>query len=246
MKLICLGSSSHGNCYILKASNEVLIIECGLPMIEVKKALKFDISNIAGCIVSHQHRDHSKYLPEFLKCGIRVLALEDVFNSFPTLKNRVFCKNIEPMHGYKVGGFKVYALPVVHDVPCLGFVIEHSEMGKLLFVTDTMMLEYRVEKLNHIMIEANYSDELLEDAISNGSTVSSTRERLLESHMELKTTEQILRTTDLTAVNEVVLLHLSCRHSDAVQFRDRIAKAVGKPVYVANSGIEINVSKLPY
>ena len=86
MKLICLGSSSHGNCYILKASNEVLIIECGLPMIEVKKALKFDISNIAGCIVSHQHRDHSKYLPEFLKCGIRVLALEDVFNSFPTLK----------------------------------------------------------------------------------------------------------------------------------------------------------------
>ena len=227
MNLICLGSSSHGNCYILKASNEVLIIECGLPMIEVKKTLKFDISNIAGCIVSHQHRDHSKYLPEFLKCG-------------------VICKSIEPMHGYKVGGFKVYALPVVHDVPCLGFVIEHSEMGKLLFITDTMMLEYRIAGLYHVMLEANYSDELLEDAISNGRTLSSTRERLLESHMEIKTTEQILRTTDLTAVNEVVLLHLSGRHADAEQFRAQIAKAVGKPVYVANPGIEINVSKLPY
>lgn len=236
MKLLCIGSSSRGNGYILQSSNGALLIECGMPLVEVKKALGWKLSGISGCVVSHRHKDHSKYLPEYLKFGIRALALEDVFASFPKL-NRTFCKSIEPMHGYIVGGFKVYALPVVHDVPCLGFVIEHSEMGKLLFVTDTMMLEYRVEKLNHIMIEANYSDELLEDAISNGSTVSSTRERLLESHMELKTTEQILRTTDLTAVNEVVLLHLSGRHSDAVQFRDRIAKAVGKPVYVGVSNI---------
>lgn len=245
MKLFCIGSSSRGNGYILQSSNGALLIECGMPLVEVKKALGWKLSGISGCVVSHRHKDHSKYLPEYLKFGIRALALEDVFASFPKL-NRTFCKSIEPMHGYIVGNFKVYALPVVHDVPCLGFVIEHNEMGKLLFVTDTMMLEYRVKNLNHIMIEANYSDELLEDAISNGSTVSSTRERLLESHMELKTTEQILRTTDLTAVNEVVLLHLSGRHSDAEQFRDQIAKAVGKPVYVANPGIEINVSKIPY
>ena len=230
MKLFCIGSSSRGNGYVLQSSNGgALLIECGMPLVEVKKALGWKLSSIAGCVVSHRHKDHSKYLPEYLKFGIHALALEDVFASFPKL-NRTFCKSIEPMHGYKVGGFKVFALPVVHDVPCLGFVIEHDEMGKLLFVTDTMMLEYRVANLNHIMIEANYSDELLEDAISSGSTVSSTRERLLESHMELKTTEQILRTTDLTAVNEVVLLHLSGRHSNAEQFRALIAEAVGKPV----------------
>lgn len=246
MKLFCIGSSSRGNGYVLQSSNGgALLIECGMPLVEVKKVLGWKLSSIAGCVVSHRHKDHSKYLPEYLKFGIHALALEDVFASFPKL-NRTFCKSIEPMHGYKMGGFKVFALPVVHDVPCLGFVIEHDEMGKLLFVTDTMMLEYRVANLNHIMIEANYSDELLEDAISSGSTVSSTRERLLESHMELKTTEQILRTTDLTAVNEVVLLHLSGRHSNAEQFRALIAEAVGKPVYVANPGIEINVSKIPY
>lgn len=245
MKLFCIGSSSRGNGYILQSSHGALLIECGMPLVEVKKALGWKLSSIAGCVVSHRHKDHSKYLPEYLKFGIHALALEDVFASFPKL-NRTFCKSIEPMHGYKVGGFKVFALPVVHDVPCLGFVIEHDEMGKLLFVTDTMMLEYRIANLNHIMIEANYSDELLEDAISNGTTVSSTRERLLESHMELKTTEQILRTTDLTAVNEVVLLHLSGRHSNAEQFRASIAEIVGKPVYVANPGIEINVSKTPY
>ena len=245
MELICLGSSSKGNCYILKSSTDSLIVECGLPLIEMKKAIDFNIGSVAGCVVSHQHRDHSKYLPEYLKCGIHVLTLADVFDSF-NLKHRAFCQEIQPMHGYMVGGFKVIALPVVHDVPCLGFVIEHSEMGKLLFITDTMMLEYRIAGLSHIMIEANYSDELLEDAISTGHTVSSTRERLLESHMEIKTTEQILRTTDLSAVNEVVLLHLSGRNSDNEQFRTRIKKAVGKPVYVASPSFQLDFSKSPY
>lgn len=245
MKLICLGSSSMGNSYILQSSTDCLVVECGLPLFDMKKAIDFKIGSVAGCVISHQHRDHSKYLPEYLKCGIRVLALEDVFESF-NLKNRVFCKSIQPMHGYIVGSFKVFALPVVHDVPCLGFVIEHQEMGKLLFITDTMMLEYRIPGLNHIMLEANYSDEILEENINAGAVVSSTRARLLESHMEIKTTEQILRTTDLSAVNEVVLLHLSGRNSNAEQFRNRIKRAVGKPVYVASPSFQLDISKTPY
>ncbi len=245
MKLICLGSSSKGNSYILKGSTESLVVECGLPILEVKKAIDFEIGRVVGCVVSHQHRDHSKFLPEYLKCGIRVLALEDVFDSF-NLKNRVFCKAIQPMHGYIVGGFKVYALPVAHDAPCVGFVIEHTEMGKLLFITDTMLCEYRIAGLNHIMLEANYSDEILEANINAGIILPSMRERLLESHMEIRTTEQILRTTDLSAVNEVVLLHLSGRNSDAEQFRTRIKRAVGKPVYVASPSMQIDISKSPY
>lgn len=245
MKLICLGSSSSGNSYILKGSTESLVVECGLPLKDVKKALDFKIGTIAGCVISHQHRDHSKYLPEYLKSGIRVLALEDVFKSF-SLKNRIFCKTIQPMRGYIVGSFKIFALPVAHDVPCVGFVIEHSEMGKLLFITDTMMCEYRIAGLNHIMLEANYSDEILEANINTGYILPSMRERLLESHMEIKTTEQILRTTDLSAVNDVVLLHLSGRNSNAEQFRARITKVVGKPVYVASPSLRIDISKTPY
>ena len=106
MKLLCIGSSSRGNGYILQSSNGALLIECGMPLVEVKKSLGWKLSGISGCVVSHRHKDHSKYLPEYLKFGIRALALEDVFASFPKL-NRTFCKSIEPMHGYIVGGFKV-------------------------------------------------------------------------------------------------------------------------------------------
>lgn len=245
MKLKVIGSSSSGNSYILEASDGVLVIECGLPLIEVKKALDFNIGRIAGAIVTHQHGDHSKFIAEYLKSAIRVCALKEVFDAH-NLKQRIFCKTIEPMHGYRIGTFKVYAVPVEHDVPCVGFVIEHEEMGKMLFVTDTMMFEYRIENLSHILIEANYSDEILDYNIENGITPASMRPRLLQSHMEIKTTENILLSSNLDSVNEIVLIHLSNNNSDAEQFKQRIMQKTGKPVIIAKRGVTVEVSKQPY
>ena len=213
-------------------------------MPEVKKSLRFKINGIRGVLVSHEHKDHSKYIKEFLKCGIRVLALPSVFESQGI--SSPFAKRIEPMHGYMVGGFKVLPLPVAHDVPCVGFVIEHEEMGKLVFITDTMMLEYKLPKLNHIMLEANYSDEILQGNIDDGIVPVAMRSRLLHSHMELETAKGILRSNDLSTVNEVVLLHLSGDNSDAGLFRREVQEMCGKPVYIAANGLEINLDKEAY
>lgn len=245
MILKCLGSSSRGNCYILEAADETLIIEAGIPMRDIKKGLGWQLGKVVGCLVSHRHEDHARSLSDFLACGIRVLALADVFDA-ANPRNRVFCKIIEPMHGYKVGGFKVFVLPVVHDVPCAGFVIEHQEMGRLLFITDTMMLEYRLPNLNHVMIEANYSDAILQQNIDRGLMPPAMRGRLLGSHMELQTTKEILRTTDLSAANEVILLHLSDGNSNAKGFAEEVRQIAGKPAYIARAGLEVNLDKLPY
>ncbi len=55
MRLIVLGSSSSGNCYILENENEALILEAGIPFLEVKKKLDFNIMKIVGVLVSHSH-----------------------------------------------------------------------------------------------------------------------------------------------------------------------------------------------
>lgn len=246
MELICLGSSSSGNCYILHSTlyDEDLVIEAGIPMSKVKKALNFKIGDIRGCAVSHRHNDHAKYIRDFLKCGIKVLALPDVFKSQDI--TNPFCKEIEPMHGYKAGGFKILPLPVVHDVPCVGFIIGHEEIGKLIFVTDTMMLEYKLPKLDHIMLEANYSDEILQYNIDNGIMPTSMRDRLLNSHMELQTAKDILQASDLSSVNEIILLHLSHKNSDDNLFRKEVQEISGKPVYIAKPGLKLSLNKEPY
>lgn len=242
MVLKVLGSSSKGNCYLLEASDGVLVIEAGIPATEVKKALGFDLLKVAGCLVSHRHGDHSRFLKDVLTLGVRVLALEDVFASHG-LSGSPFCKPIEPLRGYRLGGFKVFALPVAHDVPCLGFIVDHREMGRLLFVTDTMMLEYTVPQLDHVMLEVNYCDRILQANIDAGIVPASMRDRLMRSHMELLTAKDIVRANDLSRVKELVLLHLSDNNSHAALFREEMEKVSGKPVYVARRGLEVNLWK---
>ena len=245
MKLRCLGSGSSGNSYILEASDGILLIEAGIPLMEVKKALRFDLSKVRGCLISHRHNDHAKYVNDFLMAGIRVLALKDVFESHD-IRIAAFNKEIEPKHGYIVGGFKVFTLSIDHDVPCLGFIIEHQEMGRLLFITDTMMVEYVVPRLNHIMIEANYSDDILDYNIENGITPAGMKDRLLHSHMELSTAKDILMANDLSQVNEIILIHLSGNNSDPEVFVDEVSSVSGKPTYIAKAGFEISLDKEPY
>lgn len=245
MRLNVLGSDSNGNCYVLQNDKEALIIEAGVRFSEVKKALKWQLSKVVGAVISHEHNDHAKYVRDFVSNGITVLALPSVFKA-KGINSLSFRKDIEPMHGYIVGGFKVFAMPVCHDVPCVGFIIEHEDMGRMLFVTDTMMLEYRVPGLNHILLEANYAEDILDAKIEAGSVPLSMKPRLIHSHMEIETTKGILRANDLSGVNEIVLIHLSNGNSDERRFVREVQETSGKPVYAAVAGLELNLSINPY
>lgn len=245
MRLNVLGSDSNGNCYVLQTDKEALIIEAGVRFPEVKKALKWQLSKVVGAVITHEHNDHAKYIRDFVSNGITVLALPSVFRA-KGIDSLSFRKEIEPMHGYIVGGFRVFAMPVCHDVPCVGFIIEHEDMGRMLFVTDTMMLEYRVPGLNHILLEANYAEDILDAKIEAGSVPLSMKPRLIHSHMEIETTKGILRANDLSGVNEIILIHLSNGNSDERRFVREVQETSGKPVYAAVAGLELNLSINPY
>ena len=72
MKLKTLGSGSSGNCYMLENDKEALIIEAGLPFMEVKKALDFNVMKIKAVITTHFHTDHSLYSLQYVQAGIPV------------------------------------------------------------------------------------------------------------------------------------------------------------------------------
>lgn len=250
MKLHCIGSSSDGNCYLLTAdrSGETLIIEAGMPWARVKRALGYRLGGVAGCIVSHAHSDHAGYLRDMLRSGITVLALPDVFKRRGA-GGGPFCREVEPMRGYAVGGFKVRPVPVVHDVPCAAWLVDHPEMGRLFFITDTMMLEYRLPKgVNHLLLEANYADDILQRNIDRGAVLPSMRDRLMLSHMEFATARDIAIANDLSATAEIVLLHLSAQNSDAARFRRDMSRATGLPTYIAEPGLTLALPnpEMPY
>lgn len=245
MKLQILGSSSSGNCYIFKAQNESLIVEAGVRLADIKKALEWKLSNVVGAIVTHQHDDHAKSISDLANSGIAVFALRETLAA-KGLFGKPFTRAIEPMHGYKIGGFKVLPLAVKHDVPCVAYVIEHAEMSKAIFVTDTVAFPYQVDGINVALIEANYSDEILTANIESGAVPVSMRPRLLNSHMELSETIRTLQAQNLSNVDEIVLIHLSSNNSDARLFQHKIVEATGKIVVVADSEMTLNISKPPF
>lgn len=251
MKLHILGSNSFGNCYVLEAANGSLIIEAGIRFLEVKKALRFKTNGIVGAIISHHHNDHAKYIKEIASSGVLVLASAETLEAKQML-GAPFTRVIEPLHGIKIGDFKIMPIALKHSnndgtrCGCLGFVIDHPESGRILFVTDTMTLETIVPRMNHVMIEANYADDILSRNIESGKVPASMRNRLLKSHMEIGTTKLILQDNDLTDVSDIILIHLSDGNSDEKRFVREISELTGKCVYAADAGMTIDLSKDPY
>lgn len=245
MKLKVLGSNSQGNCYILDGSDEALIIECGIAnFAEVLRAV--DPRKIKAAAITHQHNDHARHIATLLQHGITTLALPDAFRSHGIREGAPFAKEIALGKAYRVGGFTVQPFPVDHDVPCVGFIIAHNEMGRLLFITDTMDCPYTFSGLTQVMIEANYSDTVLDERIqrARGKALQhlvAMRPRLYRSHMELATTRAILQRLDLSRVDSITLIHLSDENSDEAAFVRDITRATGKIVRAADKGMEVEL-----
>lgn len=226
MKLKVLGSSSAGNCYLLENDTECLVIEAGLPFMEIKKALDFNVRKIVGVVVSHSHGDHAKYAAEYEKAGISVFQLYEISDE---------------MQIRKYGNFIITAFPLVHDVPCHGFYIFHDDFGKLIYATDTEYIKWRFKNINHILVEANYSDDLIDNEASN-------REHILRGHMSLQTALDFISTNDNPGLRTVCLIHLSNVNSDREQFLQKTKEILkyGADVYVAEKGLEVDLNLLPF
>lgn len=230
MKLSVLGSSSKGNCYLLHNKEECLVIEAGIPFMEVKKVLDFDVSKISGVIASHEHGDHSKYAEDYLKFGINVYSTSVIRKKYSKYINMISLKNKK----FRIGNFIVTPFEAEHDVECFGFLIEHKEIGRLLFVTDTEYVRYRFKNLNHIMIECNYAKRLLDKGSPNA-------EHVMRGHLELETCKEFLSVNKNDDLRNVLLMHLSDSNSDERLFKKEVSEIVKCPVYIADRGLEIDM-----
>lgn len=243
MVLKVLGSSSSGNCYILESDTEALIIEAGLPFMEVKKALNFNVRKIVGVVVSHSHGDHAKYISEYERAGIRTFTPYEFSNHETAECNYMGKFKIKDFAlTDKRGNFK-HTNPDGSECPCYGFYISHQDIGSMVYISDTELVKwnFKKQKLNHILLESNYSDDLIDNEAVN-------REHVLRGHMSLQTALGFISTNDNPALRNVVLLHLSDKNSDSEQFLQKTKETVkyGADYYIAEKGLEVDLNLCPF
>ena len=159
MLMRCCGSSSAGNSYaLISNSGEILAIEAGCKFLDFKKMIDWKIANVSGCIVSHEHGDHARYIKDFMKSGIPVYTAFETQTALEVITGERTTPLL-PLVARQIGSFMVTPFNVPHDtgIECYGYLIKHEEMGQLLFLTDLEYCKYNFSKLNieHIMVEAN-------------------------------------------------------------------------------------------
>lgn len=231
MKFESLASSSHGNAYIVSDSDTRILIECGVSHKQLQKLAGFSLSDIKACLVSHEHKDHAKCVDELIKRGMEVYmscgTAQALENESVTL--------IEHMEQFNVGSFDIVPFTTFHDAAePLGFLIKSRIDGDVLaFATDTVNLRYKFPGLNILAIEANYDRKILDRCERLPEKV---RHRITNSHMEIETLCDYLRSLDLSECREIHLLHLSDAMSDEGGFMRKVLRTIPKGIEVKACG----------
>lgn len=245
IKLKILGSGSSGNSYALIADNgEILAIEAGCKFMDFKKMIDWKISNVVGCIVTHEHLDHARYIKDFMQSGIPVYTAFETQSALETITGERTIA-LSPNKSYQISSFTVVPFNVPNDteIECYGYLIKHEEMGKLLFLTDLEYCKYDFSsmKVEQIMVEANYSMDLVDRDEPN-------YEHRLRGHMSLDTALKFISTNDNPALRNVVLIHLSDKSGDPALFKQKTEETVkyGANVYIAEKGLEVDMNLCPF
>lgn len=235
----CIGSGSSGNSYALVDNDsKILLLDLGMSVKEIKRAIDYRISDVVGAVVTHAHADHSKSVKDFESMGIPVFAPY---------------KGLEPMGLYgwkgtiqafdltdKDGHFK-HTNADGTECPCYGFLIQHPDMGRLLYITDTEFCKWKFKDINHILISCNYQSKYITDDDAK-------RNHVLKGHMELETVKEFVKANKSNALRNVILCHLSSENANAEEMIAEVKKVAGIGVNVdyARPGLQIELSEYPF
>ena len=244
MRLTILASGSSGNGYLLEARHSALLIECGVKPETMMRRTAVPISRIVCALVSHEHGDHAGFAQRYAALGIPICASEGTLQA---LKITGAVRLLSSMRVTYFDEWKIMPFDVRHDAAePLGFIIEHPESGRILFLTDTVFCPYDFRNLglDHIMVEANYDDTILDGNVANGVIDAARAERTRRKHMSLRSACDLIRADQTAELKTVVLIHLSRQNADAAEFARKAAEsALFARVCVAKAGLSIDLNK---
>lgn len=231
MQILTVGTGSKGNCYVVEMDGESLIIECGSSLFaKLRKSLDYDFSKVKGALISHSHKDHCGDIKYLLQLGIHVASSEATFKGLDKYSGYIHI--IKHQKGLKFGDFSVVCVKMVHDVECYGFYIKKGS-ETLFFATDTTDIPYVLPQVDVMMIEANYSQKIIEQRLYDCDIVRSLYDRIRRSHFSIDKAEVVIM--QQKRLKAAVLIHLSADNANADEFKHRI-EHLGIITEVAKNG----------
>lgn len=197
--------------------------------------------------------DHSKSYKWLLENRIPIYTNDETVEGFEIVTGELL-KGVPEKKWFQCGEFSVVPFYVPHTtkdkdtgkiIPCpnYGYLVQHEEMGRLLYMTDLEYCPYNFKNLRvqHLLIECNYIKELADREEENY------RHRL-QGHCSLDTCKGIVEANKTPDLRTVTLIHLSDMACDPDIVLKKIKAVAGDrvEVNVAVPGLEVELKKFPF
>ncbi len=218
MKLKCIATGSTGNCYSLTSSSgETLILDCGIPIKEIKKGLDWNIKDVVGVLCTHKHLDHSKSVKDFETMGIPICEPYKALLMNQFLANSYF--TVRAFDLTTVDGRWTHTDANGEPCPIYGFLITHPEMGRMLYITDCELIKWKFKDINHILLGVNYDKDLVD-------TDNPKANHVFRGHLSIDTACDFVKANDSDSLQNVIMCHLSSENADKNSFIAKMKNAV--------------------
>lgn len=239
-----INSGSSGNGYALISGEEILLLECGVPAKEILKAIDYQTVKVSGCIVTHVHSDHSAYIKQYMRYGIKVYTSDEVEDDIETIIGEKTI-GLQRMKRQQIGAFSVIPFLVPHgETECDGWLIDTPD-GRILFITDAEYCPYDFSKMNinYGLIECNYSEDYI-----NPEESCAKNHHVLTGHLELQTCKRLIQSINSNSLRSIGLIHISAGNGNPQRFRSEISELVDcdVDVWTAEKGKEKEFRLMPF
>lgn len=188
-----------------------------------------------------------------MNAGIQIYTNDETVEDM-NIRTGELMKGVPERYPFRVGSFIVTPFELPHTtydkeakilIPCpnYGYLVQHEEMGKLLYMTDFEFCNYSFHRMQveHLVIECNYCEELVNRSEANY------RHRI-KGHCSLSTCKQFIKQNRTESLRTVTLVHLSGQASDARKIQQEIKEVVGENVLVqiGRAGLEVDLNLCPF
>lgn len=239
-----LGSSSEGNCALLRTEHSIILIDAGFSGKRIGlmlEAVGESIDQIDAVFLTHEHNDHAQGIRGLIKRNpLPVFANRDTADAVQTkLGNAVNWQVFQTGSSFKFRDIDVRSFAIPHDAyDPVGYTFHWGEVDDLIsprqslaWVTDLGYVpehvNQQIKQVQTLVLESNYDEDLLESDQRRPWSIKQ-RIRGRHGHLSNDACHKVLSGLNgSSAVRDVYLAHLSKDCNTVELVRNKFADLAG-------------------
>jgi len=211
IELCVAGTGSSGNAYVINTKGVSILLDAG---VKYKKILPLITGKQKILFLSHDHGDHAKYVQDYIKHGFDFVFGND-YRSYS-----VNAKSIE----------------LSHDIICYGYYIAVNG-HYFVYITDTSEIRFLFRRVDTLIIEANYDDEMIEEQFIVDKINPYLFNRIRYTHLSFQQVCNFVTEQEkVYPLANVICIHLSDSRADEKKLLKMLKTVTAANIFIAKNG----------